>query len=260
MTGAGQERPGAADSAARSATGRAPRISVVIPARDEQDAIGLVLAELPWRLLHEVIVVDNGSRDRTAQVARTGGARVVSEPRPGYGSACLAGMAALEPTDIVVFLDADHSDHAGQLPEVIAPLLQGRADLVIGSRALGQRARGAMLPQQLVGNWIATAMIRLLWGQRCTDLGPFRAIGAPALTRLGMEDRNFGWTVEMQVRALQAGLRVVEVPVDYRRRIGRSKIAGTLSGTLRAGWKIITTILRLWWHGRRSQRSLSDQS
>jgi glycosyltransferase involved in cell wall biosynthesis len=240
--------------------GAGPRISVVIPALDEEASIGQVLAELPWPLLQQVVVADNGSRDATAAVARRGGADVVPAPRPGYGSACLAGLAALRPTDIVVFLDADRSDYPGQLPEVVAPLLEGRADLVIGSRALGQRGRGSMLPQQRFGNWLATRMIRLLWGHRCTDLGPFRAVTTEALARIGMADPDFGWTVEMQVRALQEGLRVTEVPVDYRRRVGRSKIAGTVRGTVLAGITIISVILRLWWRGRRHQRSLRAQS
>ncbi|MHC4846626.1 MAG: glycosyltransferase family 2 protein [Planctomycetota bacterium] len=237
-----------------------PRISVVIPALDEEASLPAVLAELPWSLLSEVIVADNGSRDRTAEVAREGGARVVTASRRGYGSACLAGIAALAPTDVVVFLDADHSDHADELPIVVAPILSGRADLVIGSRRLGRCEAGALLPQQRWGNRLASAMIRLLFGHATTDLGPFRAIRADALAGLGMRDPDYGWTVEMQVRALQQGLRVVEVPVSYRRRIGRSKIAGTLRGTLGAGRKILGTILLLRLKHGGAQRPLSDQS
>ena len=180
-------------------------------------------------------------------VARTAGCVVVSEPRRGYGSACLAGLAHLaalsRPPDVVVFLDADHSDHADELPRLLAPIAAGRADLVVGSRKLGRLEPGALLPQQRVGNWIATAMIRRLYGSDVTDLGPFRAITWAALTRLGMEDRDYGWTAEMQVKALKAGLRYEEVPVAYRRRVGRSKIAGTLRGTIGAGIKIVATIL-----------------
>lgn len=225
------------------------RVSVVIPALDEESSVGLVLAEIPaaWAggRLVEVIVADNGSTDATAARAREAGARVVDAPRRGYGSACLAGIAALSPCDVVVFLDADRSDRPAQLPEVVAPILAGEADMVIGSRALGEREAGSMLPQQRFGNWLATGMIRRLFGHRYTDLGPFRAIRREALDALGMADPDYGWTVEMQVRALQHGLRVVEVPVDYRRRVGRSKIAGTVRGTIGAGWKIVTTILRL---------------
>lgn len=237
-----------------------PRISVVIPALDEEAGLPAVLAELPWPLLAEVVVADNGSSDRTVELARAGGARVVCASRRGYGSACLAGIAALAPTDIVVFLDADHSDHPEELPIVIAPILSGRADLVVGSRRLGVCQPGAMLPQQRWGNRVATALIRLLFRHRTTDLGPFRAIRSDALARLGMRDPDYGWTVEMQVRALQQGLAVVEVPVSYRKRVGRSKIAGTLRGTLGAGWKILGTIVLLRLRHGGAQRPLSDQS
>lgn len=218
---------------------------MVIPALDEEASIGLVLADLPWALLSDVVVADNGSTDRTAARAAAGGARVVAAPRRGYGSACLAGLAALTPCDVIVFLDADHSDHADELPAVIAPLLAGRADLVIGSRALGSRERGSMLPQQRFGNALAGGLIRVLFGHRYTDLGPFRAVTAGALERIAMADPAFGWTVEMQVRALQEGLAVEEVPVSYRCRVGVSKIAGTLLGTVRAGLGILGTIVAL---------------
>ncbi len=221
------------------------RISVVIPALDEEQSLPLVLADLPWDSLTEVVVADNGSSDGTAAVAQRGGARVAHAARRGYGSACLAGLAALAPTDVIVFLDADYSDHPDELPQVVAPILEGRADLVIGSRALGLREPGSMMPQQVFGNWLATRMVRLIHGVRFTDLGPFRAVTSAALERIDMRDANFGWTVEMQVRAIQEGLRIVEVPVAYRRRIGVSKIAGTLKGTVSAGVKIIWTIVRL---------------
>lgn len=221
------------------------RVSVIIPALDEEASIGLVLADLPWPLLQEVIVADNGSRDGTAAEARAAGARVVSAPRRGYGSACLAGLAALLPTDVVVFLDGDHSDHADELPLLLEPIVQGRASVVLGSRVLGVAEPGALLPQQILGNRLATALLALIFGHRYTDLGPFRAVRADVLPALDLKDKNWGFTVELQVRALQAGLTVLEVPVSYRRRIGRSKIAGTLRGTLAAGTKIIYTILAL---------------
>jgi len=229
----------------------APRVGVVIPALNEEASIGLVLADLPWPRLTAVIVADNGSTDATAERARAAGATLVHASRRGYGSACLAGIAALPPCEFVVFLDADYSDHPDELPALLAPLLEGRAELVIGSRALGRSEAGALLPQQRFGNWLATRLMRLLWRVDVTDLGPFRAITRDALRTLEMCDPDFGWTVEMQVKAVQRGLRVVEVPVSYRRRVGVSKIAGTLDGTLRAGHKILFTIARLWWRERR---------
>lgn len=218
------------------------RIAVVIPALNEEKSLPLVLAALPK--VDDVVVVDNGSTDRTAEVARAGGARVVSEPRRGYGSACLAGIAALRDPEIVVFVDADFSDHPDELPGLVAPIVEGRADMVIGSRAIGNREKGALLPQARFGNMLACFLMRVLYGHRYTDLGPFRAIRFESLKTIGMRDRNFGWTVEMQIRALRHGLRVTEVPVSYRKRVGVSKITGTLSGTIRAGYKILYTIFR----------------
>ena len=220
-----------------------PRIAVIIPAIDEEEAIGLVLAEIP-RVVSEVIVVDNGSRDRTAEVARAAGARVVHEPRRGYGQACLAGIAAAEEVEVFAFMDGDHSDYPSQLVDVLAPILSGSADLVIGSRSLGRRAPGAHPFHAVLGTRLCVGVMNLLIGTRATDLGPFRAITARALRRLEMRDRDFGWTVEMQVKARRRGLRVREVPVDYRPRIGRSKVSGTLSGSVRAGAKILGTIAR----------------
>lgn len=221
-----------------------PSVAVLIPALNEEKAIAKVLAAIPPGLAGEVVVVDNGSTDRTADVARRQGARVVGEPRRGYGQACQSGLAALAPAEIVVFLDGDFSDFPEEMPALLAPILKNEADLVIGSRVLGRPERGALLPQQRLGNALATWLIRLLFGVRYTDLGPFRAIRADSLARLRMQDRSYGWTVEMQVKAARAGLRVAEVPVRYRRRVGVSKISGTLAGTCKAGYQIITTILR----------------
>lgn len=227
--------------------GAAPRcIALLIPALDEEASIGKVLASLPRGLFSQVIVVNNGSTDRTAEVARAAGATVVHEPRRGYGRACLAGMAALDPqAKIVVFMDADASDVPEEAARLIEPIISGRADLVIGSRLLGRAESGALALHQRFGNRLATALLALLYGFRYTDLGPFRAIRADRLRELGMRDGDFGWTVEMQVRALRRGLRVIEVPVSYRRRIGASKISGSLRASVAAGWKIIFTILRL---------------
>jgi len=222
-------------------------VDVIIPALNEEASLPLVLAALPHPPVQRVIVADNGSRDGTARVARAGGAIVVAAERRGYGSACLAGLDWLrhhDPPDIVVFVDADFSDHPDELPRLVAPLLTGEADLVIGSRVLGEREPGALLPQARAGNLVACLLIRLLYGHRFTDLGPFRAVRWEALERLGMADPNFGWTAEMQVKALRHGLRVTEVPVSYRRRVGVSKITGTVTGTLRAGYKILWTVLR----------------
>jgi glycosyltransferase involved in cell wall biosynthesis len=223
------------------------RTIVIIPAYNEEAALPSVLSDVPDSLVDEVIVVDNASEDGTARVARQGGARVVRENRRGYGSACLAGLVAaraLSP-EIILFLDADHSDHPEQIERLLEPIRSGGYDLVIGSRILGRREPGALLPQARVGNFVAVALIRWLYGFRYTDLGPFRAIRWSALERIGMRDRGFGWTVEMQVRAIQEGLAILEVPVSYRRRVGTSKITGTLRGTLGAGIGILGTIARL---------------
>jgi glycosyltransferase involved in cell wall biosynthesis len=224
-----------------------PSIDVVIPALNEEASLPLVLADLPRPPVRRVVVADNGSRDGTARVAREGGAEVVTAARRGYGSACLAGLDHLRrtgPPDVVVFVDADYSDHPDELPGLVAPILAGEADLVIGSRVLGEREPGALLPQARAGNLVACALIRLFYGHRFTDLGPFRAITWEALEKIGMSDPNFGWTAEMQVKALRHGLRATEVPVSYRRRVGVSKITGTVSGTIRAGYKILWTVAR----------------
>ena len=220
------------------------RVDAVMPALDEEEAIGSVLAALPRPLIRRVIVCDNGSRDRTAAIARAGGAVVVEESQRGYGAACLRALAALEPDppDVVLFLDADRSDDPTEAARVVAPILEGRADLVIGSRVLGHAERGSLTPQARFGNWLATRLIRILYGVRFTDLGPFRAVRWDRLRALEMRDRDFGWTVEMQIKAARAGLRSVEVPVSYRRRLGRSKISGTVAGSVQAGTKILATI------------------
>jgi glycosyltransferase involved in cell wall biosynthesis len=229
-------------------------IDVVIPAFNEERSLPLVLRDLPRPPVRRVVVADNASSDGTARAAREGGAEVVDAPRQGYGSACLAALDHLRrtgPPEVVVFVDADWSDHPEELPRLVAPILAGEADLVIGSRASGNCEPGAMLPQARAGNRIACAMIRFLYGHRFTDLGPFRAIRWDALERLEMSDPDFGWTAEMQVKALRQGLRCTEVPASYRRRIGVSKITGTVSGTIRAGYKILWTVFR---HSRGTKR------
>jgi glycosyltransferase involved in cell wall biosynthesis len=223
-----------------------PRISVIIPVFNEQDAIEKVIGDIPGHLPTEIIVVDNGSTDQTAKLAAAMGARIVRENRRGYGSACLAGIAATNNPDIVVFLDGDYSDHPNEMPDLIAPILENRADLVIGSRVLGNSEPGALMIQARFGNRLATSLIKILFGVSYTDLGPFRAIRYLALLDLNMRDKTFGWTVEMQVKAAKQALKIQEVPVSYRKRIGVSKITGTIEGTLKAGWKILFTIFRYW--------------
>ena len=225
-----------------------PIVDVVIPAFNEEEAIGLVLRDIPKNAVRNIIVVNNNSTDTTSAVALENGAVVVDENEQGYGAACLKGLDhlhGLEPRpDIVVFLDADYSDHPEELTKIIDPIVKGRAELVIGSRALGNREKGAMMPQQVFGNWLATRMMKLFYGASFTDLGPFRAISWTALQDIGMTDRDFGWTVEMQVKALKKGISYEEIPVKYRKRKGVSKITGTIRGSVMAGYKIIFTILR----------------
>jgi glycosyltransferase involved in cell wall biosynthesis len=223
----------------------------VIPALDEEAALPGLLEELAVTPVRQVVVVDNGSRDRTVEVARAAGAEVVHEPRRGYGAACLRGIAACRahapPPDVIVFLDADGADDPAELGHLLAPIVRGEAELVLGSRALpGARVEpGALTPQARAGNLVATLMIRALYGVQHTDLGPYRAVRLDALERLEMRDLDWGWTAEMQVKAIRRGLNVVEVPVAWRRRRGgRSKISGTVRGVIGAGYKILTTIAR----------------
>lgn len=226
-------------------------IDVLIPAWNEEKALPFVLADIPKDLVRYIVVCDNGSTDQTAAAARKGGAIVVSQPERGYGNACLAGIRYLqalpssEQPSVVVFLDGDYSDYPEEMPRVVAPVLRGEKDMVIGSRRLGGMQPGAMtLPQQF-GNWLAPAMIRWIWGYRFSDLGPFRAIRWEKLLAMNMQDRNFGWTVEMQVKAAKMKMACGEVPVRYRKRVaGQSKVSGTVKGTILAGWKIIATILK----------------
>lgn len=219
------------------------RIGVVIPALDEERAIGRVIADIPSWVDH-VVVADNGSRDATATVAQANGATVVREPERGYGAACQTGIAALHDIDIVVFLDGDYSDHPQEMAALVDPIASGDADLVIGSRVTGNLARGALTPQQRFGNWLACRLMLLFWRVRYTDLGPFRAISSQALRKLAMTDRNYGWTVEMQIKGAQQALRSLEVPVSYRPRIGTSKVSGTVRGTVMAGVTILGLIAK----------------
>lgn len=230
-----------------------PTFAVVIPALNEEVAIADLVAEvlaaagdpLLGAALQEVYVVDNGSSDRTAERARAAGATVVSEPWRGYGRACLSGVEAATGADLIVLMDGDRSDQPAELPLILAPMLDGQADLVIGSRTLGNFEPGSLLPQQRAGNWIAARLLRLLYGVRVTDIGPFRVIRRDELLRFEMREMTYGWSVEMIARAARAGLRVREVPVSYRKRAGgTSKVSGNLRASIRAGWRITGAIAR----------------
>lgn len=205
-----------------------------------------MLKDIPKDWVQEIVVVNNNSSDFTSRVASENGATVLDEPRQGYGFACLKGLEYLKSkeVDIVVFLDADYSDHPEELPLLVQPIIDDKADFVIGSRALGDREKGSMTPQQLFGNWLATKLISLFYGVTYTDLGPFRAIRYDALEKLQMVDTTYGWTVEMQLKAAKHKLRAIEIPVTYRQRIGESKVSGTLKGTVMAGYKILSWIFK----------------
>lgn len=222
-------------------------IKVIIPAFNEADSIGKVIAEIP-EIVSEVIVVSNNSTDNTRAVALKAGATVLSEERKGYGYACLKGLEYVakqsKPPDIIVFIDGDYSDYPGELTQLVEPILSEDIDFVVGARAVELREPGAMTPQQVFGNWLATFLMRVLYGARFTDLGPFRAIKYDKLLQLAMEDKTYGWTVEMQLKALKKKLTYTEIPVHYKKRIGISKVSGTVKGTIFAGVKILAWIFK----------------
>lgn len=225
-----------------------PKILVIIPAVNEENSIGKVIAEIPKNLVSEIVVCNNGSTDKTEEVAKSAGATVLNETRKGYGWACLKGMeyaSQLEiKPDIIVFIDGDYSDYPEEMTNVVQPILDGNADFVIGSRALGKREKGSMTFPQVFGNWLATRLMRLFHRARYSDLGPFRAIRYESLMLLGMKDKTYGWTIEMQIKAKKKKLRFTEVAVNYKKRIGVSKVSGTVKGTILAGYKIILTIFK----------------
>jgi glycosyltransferase involved in cell wall biosynthesis len=223
------------------------KIDVIIPANNEEKSIGRVIDEIP-KYIRNIVVINNKSTDQTAAVAKAAGAIVLNEQQLGYGKACLTGMTylkslACEP-DIVVFLDADYSDHPQEMTLILDPIIKGNVDMVIGSRALGKRIKGSMTIPQVFGNWLATYLMKVIYKVHYTDLGPFRAVNWSQLKSLEMEDLNYGWTIEMQIKAAKVGLKVAEVPVSYRKRIGQSKVSGTVKGVIGAGYKILWTIWR----------------
>lgn len=220
------------------------RVSVIIPTHNEAQAIERVLADLPSDLVTEVIVVDSNSNDGTPEIAAKMNAVIVQEPHRGYGRACLTGLARANSPDIVVFLDGDYSDRPSELPTLLAPITEGRADVTLGSRLRERRCAGALPWHQVFGNRLAAALINLLYGLEISDLGPFRAARADVLQVLGLEETTYGWPVEMILKGALAGFRVVEVPVSYYPRIGKSKIGGTLKGTVGAAWFILSLIMR----------------
>ncbi|MGB1508074.1 MAG: glycosyltransferase family 2 protein [Crocinitomicaceae bacterium] len=226
------------------------KVVVVVPAFNEEKSIGKVISTIPKNLVSSVIVTNNNSSDNTANIASEAGAIVLDEERRGYGWACLKGIRKAKElgATIIVFIDGDFSDYPEQLPRVLDPILNDEADMVIGSRTLGKKEKGSLTPQQLFGNWLATRLMRLFYGINYTDLGPFRAIKVEVLDKLNMQDKTYGWTIEMQIKAAQNKLRSVEVPVDYRKRIGVSKVSGTIKGSIMAGYKIITAIFKYKFH------------
>lgn len=226
-----------------------PIIDVIIPAFNEEDSIVAVIQDIPEDLIRHIIVCENACTDSTPVLAAENGAIVVSQPIRGYGNACLKGLEYIanieQKPDIIVFLDADYSDHPEQIPELVYEIIENDMDLVIGSRVLGKLEKGAMMPQQIFGNWLATSLIRLFYKYQFTDLGPFRAVKYDKLLLMEMDDKNFGWTVEMQVKAAKLKMKCAEIPVHYRKRIGFSKVSGTIKGTILAGHKILWTIFKL---------------
>jgi glycosyltransferase involved in cell wall biosynthesis len=228
------------------------RVSVIIPTRNEASAISRVLADLPADLVTEVLVVDSNSTDGTPEIAAKMGARVVHEPHRGYGRACLKGLAIADTPDVVVFLDGDYSDRPAELPLLLAPIAEGRADITLGSRLGKQRIVGALPWHAVFGNWLAASLIKLLYGVRISDLGPFRAARAEVLRELALEEATYGWAVEMILKGALEGFRIVEVPVSYYPRIGKSKISGTVRGTLGAAWFILSRIVRYYFRRRRA--------
>ncbi len=226
-----------------------PIIDVIIPAYNEEKSIHRVVEDVPSELVRDIIVCNNASTDNTAKVAESAGATVVHQPTPGYGNACLKGIEFVSEKeskpDIIVFIDGDYSDYPEQMVGLIEPIQREDVDLVIGSRAMGNLQRGSMTPQQLFGNWLATSLIKLIYNYEFTDLGPFRAIKWRKLVELDMQDRDYGWTVEMQVKAAKLKYKCLEIPVNYRKRIGKSKVSGTIKGTILAGHKILWTIFKL---------------
>ncbi len=228
------------------------RVSVIIPTRNEASAISRVLADLPADLVTEVLVVDSNSTDGTPEIAAKMGARVVHEPQRGYGRACLKGLAIADAPDVVVFLDGDYSDRPAELPLLLAPIAEGRADITLGSRLGKQRIVGALPWHAVFGNWLAASLIKLLYGVRISDLGPFRAARADVLRELALEEATYGWAVEMILKGALKGFRIVEVPVSYYPRIGKSKISGTVRGTIGAAWFILSRIVRYYFRRRRA--------
>jgi glycosyltransferase involved in cell wall biosynthesis len=226
------------------------RVSVIIPTHNEAQAIGRVLADLPSDLVTEVIVVDSNSTDGTPDLARSLGAEVIHEPRRGYGRACLTGLANAKNPDVVVFLDGDSSDRPAELPILLAPIVEGRADVTLGSRLHDRRSAAALPWHQVLGNRLAVTLIKLLYGLKINDLGPFRAARADVLRALALQETTYGWAVEMILKGALAGFRIVEVPVSYHARIGKSKISGTLKGTIGAGWFILSLIVRYYFRSR----------
>jgi glycosyltransferase involved in cell wall biosynthesis len=228
------------------------RVSVIIPTRNEAKAIGRVLADLPAQMVNEVIVVDNESTDQTAAIAASMGARVIFEARRGYGRACLTGMANANEPDVVVFMDGDYSDRPAELPLLLAPIVEGAADITIGSRLAGPGSERGLPWHQALGNRLAARLIRRLYGLRITDLGPFRAARAEVLQKVKLEEATYGWAVELILKGVIDGFRIVEVPVSYHPRIGKSKISGTVKGTLGAAWFILSRIALFYFRRRES--------